>query len=146
MLLVLLLVAVPSLAFAPAPFPRSQPSARNSVAARDLAGCWTVTRAHRTEANGSLATIRTKFPSVTITPTRWVFHSSPTDVAYDLRINPTKKPAEIHLAYTGQKEPFFQGVIERKDDTLRIIYSSQQRPTGFKNQPSNCYVLTLKRQ
>jgi uncharacterized protein (TIGR03067 family) len=141
---VLPLFALVSLAFAPAPLPK-QLRPENSVAVKNLVGNWEVTQAQRTEDKGALLPVETEFRAITITLTRWVFHSRPQDVSYDLRTDPDKMPAEFQLAYHGQQEPLFQGIIERRGNVVRVIYSSRHRPTSFKNQP-NCYVLTLKRQ
>jgi uncharacterized protein (TIGR03067 family) len=139
---VLPLLIVMSLGFAPAPVYRPKPG--NSVAVNDLVGTWRCVALRCTTDEKPLDPAAENAGTVTITAARWLFGDG--RAKFDLRIDHAKTPAEFDLAYSGQVEPHFRGVIERRGDTVRVIYSCQSRPTGFDSKAANCYVMTLKRQ
>jgi len=143
------LIAVLLVGFAPAPFPR--PS-KHYVATRELIGAWRIITLHRTtdkEVTG-LKEVKPPVQIVNISPTRWVFGEGRLGIDrrrdFDFRINHAKRFTEIDFMELGEKVPTGRGIIELRGATLRIIYTWGKRPTGFKNQPPNCFVITLKRQ
>jgi uncharacterized protein (TIGR03067 family) len=144
MRLVLPFLAVLLLAFAPAPFPRrEQRRADDSLAVKDLVGTWRTVALLHPPSDVALDPKDHGVATVTISDARWVFASGS---GFDLRIDHAKQPAQIDLMYVGQKDPHGMGIIERRGDTLRVIYAWEKRPTGFEGQPKGCYLLTLKRQ
>jgi uncharacterized protein (TIGR03067 family) len=139
----LLPLAVVCLAFAPAPFPRRERRADDSVAVQNLIGTWQTVALIHPPSDVVLDPNAHGVGTVSITDTRWVFASGS---GFDLRIDQAKRPAQIDLTYEGQKNPHGMGIIERRGDTLRVIYAWEKRPTGFQGQPKGCYLLTLKRR
>lgn len=139
-------LALLSLAFAPVPKPKP-PRPKDSVAVKDLVGTWLVTAVHATTNTGQLKPVNEDIRVVIVSSTKWVFGNlSKETSSFDLRIDHARRPAEIDLMYAGQKEPHGRGIIERRGDMVQVIYAWGKRPTGFRDQPPNCYVLTLKRE
>lgn len=139
---VLPLLALLSLAFAPAPPYRPKPG--DIVSVENLVGRWRCEEMYRTPGRERLDPVAQNAAIITIGPTRWVFADG--RVGYDLRIQTARTPAEFDLAYSGQVEPLFRGLLERRGETVRVIYSSRKRPTSFEDPSPSCYTLKLRRQ
>jgi hypothetical protein len=92
--LVLLLFPL-TLAFAPAPLPRPN-TAKSSVAVKDLLGTWRATGLYVLPDKTLQDPAKHGVTHVTISLTQWVF-KGPGGATYDLRIDPTKKPAELDM-------------------------------------------------
>jgi len=143
------LLAVLSLtAFAPAPLPRRTAPIKDAVDHKSLIGTWRATKLGQTGSTEERDPASNGVAQVTITETQWVFNRNQNNTAtYDLRIEHLKRPAEIDFMHAGQKDPYGRGVIKREGNTLRIIYTgSTTRPTGFENQSSGFWDLTLVRE
>jgi hypothetical protein len=126
-----LALALLSLAFAPAPFPKRQARLTNSLEVSQLVGTWSITG-----ARGGLS-------QIVITPTQWTF-GTPGRVTYDLRIHHVKTPAEFDLMRVGETHPYGRGLIRREGETIRVIYRwDGLRPASFDD--SKGIVLTLVR-
>jgi uncharacterized protein (TIGR03067 family) len=145
-LLVAAALAASLTAFAPAPLPRrGRASEKDSVALAALIGTWRATSLRQT-GPGQAPVGRGGIDSVRISATQWIFNPGRGPTTYDLRIDHTRKPAEIDMMYVGQKEPYGRGIIKRDGNTLRIVYNwGAQRPAGFDNQPGGYWDLTLVR-
>jgi hypothetical protein len=114
-----LLLASSSLAFAPAPLPKRQARWNNSLEVSQLVGTWSLAGRH-----GALS-------HVVITPTQWTF-GNPGQVTYDLRIHHDRTPAEFDLMQVGQTQPYGRGLICREGDSIRVIYRwDGLRPASF---------------
>jgi uncharacterized protein (TIGR03067 family) len=147
LLLAAALAAASLMAFAPAPLPRrGGRSDKDSVSLTALIGTWRATSLKQT-GQAQVQAGRGGIDSVQITATQWIFNPGRGPTTYDLRIDHTRKPAEVDMMYAGQKDPYGRGIIRREGNTLRIVYNwGTQRPTGFDNQPGGYWDLTLVRE
>lgn len=143
--LIVAAAAVLLTAFAPAPLPRRQTPQLDSVSLKALMGDWKATSLKQT-GNGPQPA-RGGIDQVTITQTQWIFNRRSGATPYDLRIDHTRRPAEIDLMHAGQSEPYGRGIVKREGNVLRVVYHwGAQRPTGFENQPPGYWELTLVRE
>jgi uncharacterized protein (TIGR03067 family) len=137
---VLLLLALLSLAFAPAPFPKP-PGAKGSLAVKNLVGTWRIAAIYHYPNRVPREPARAGATHVTITATGWEFKGSAA-ASYELRLDPTKQPAELDFIRPGQGTPHGRGLIRREGRALRVIYQwGSSRPTGFESQPKGCELL-----
>ena len=124
----LLLLALLSLAFAPAPFPRRQrPQAR-------LEGRWL------------LVTGPNRGVEMLIEPARMTFlHRSP--VVYRLTLDAQKRPARYDIAYPGRSEAAFLGIYKVDGDTLVLCsnLAGHGRPTAFEGLGRGSSIEVYKR-
>jgi hypothetical protein len=141
---VLLSLALLPLAFAPAPLPRRQARANDSLAVARLVGVWRATGLYHTPNKARLDPDRGGVGHVIITPTRWTF-SKTTPVVYDLRIHDDRRPVQFDLMHQGSKQPYGMGLMRREGNLIRVIYGwNGTRPKDF--EESGYVVLTLVRE
>jgi uncharacterized protein (TIGR03067 family) len=141
------LLAVMALtAFAPAPLPRRDARIRDSLSVKDLLGVWRATELYNTPNKALLDPAANGVGHVTISDAKWVFGRQ-NGTTYDLKIDPSKNPAEIDFMYVGQQDPYGRGIIRRQGNTIRVIYNwGNQRPTAFENQQGSYWDLTLVKE
>jgi uncharacterized protein (TIGR03067 family) len=138
-------------AFAPAPLPKREPKVNDSVAVANLLGGWKATRLLSAGSNTPQDPKSNGVQHVTITPTQWIFNKPQNaPVEYDLKIDHTKKPAEINFYNKGQGtggSPYGTGIIRRDGNQIRIVYTwGGKRPMNFDEPPSSGWDLTLQRE
>jgi hypothetical protein len=142
--LVLLMLAVLSLAFAPIPFPKPKNEAKNALAVKKLVGTWRISAIYHHPNKVPRDPGRSEPTHIIISPTGWAF-KGPAAVSYDLRIDHTKTPGEFDLMRHGQLQPYGRGLIRREGRAIRVIYRwNGARPTSFENEPSGCEMLLLR--
>jgi uncharacterized protein (TIGR03067 family) len=146
-LFVALIVVMGLTAFAPAPLPRRDTRPKDGVDVASLVGSWKATRL--LSNNIPIDVASNGVSNVTITVNQWVFSSGPNNrTEYDLKIDHTKKPAEINFYHKGRRTdgaPYGTGIIKREGNKIRIIYHWSRRvPMSFDNPPRGFYDLTLQ--
>src|SRR5262245_53721610 len=120
---IFLALALLSLAFAPAPFPRRE---RAQDEAKRIEGHWQ-------QVSGTNVGV-----TMLIEPGRLIFSGwkgidPSTRIVYDLTLDPLKRPATYDVADQGRKEAEFLGIYKLEGDTLisccRLAHLG--RPTAF---------------
>lgn len=136
---VLTSVCVLVLGFAPVPFPKKKARGERAISAAELVGTWRVVQVVR-------APDRTPQPgqpgaAVTFGLTQWRFGAA----TYDVRFDPSKRPAEFDLMRPGQGVVYGRGVIRRDGERVVMAYTwNGPRPAGFEGLTQG-FVRTLER-
>jgi uncharacterized protein (TIGR03067 family) len=109
----LLILAVASLAFAPAPLPR--PERRPRVALPSMEGRW---QGHH---------------QLLVTPTHLIYNPDTTKTEYELVVDRTAQPATYDLRFPRDGRVSWKGIWKVEGDTLTLYYrqASEGRPTRF---------------
>lgn len=142
----LLLLAVLSLAFAPAPLPRRPARDDGSLSGEKLAGTWRGIELCNTQDNVKRDPAQMGVGHVTITATQWAWGKSAGPDALTLRIDATRSPAEIDFIRPGQQGPSGRGLIRREGNAIRVLFNWGVRPTSFDNPQPGCWNLKLVRE
>ncbi len=145
--LLLCLALLGVVAFAPAPFPRT--GRRGSdVAIEQIQGTWTILKLEMTDGKGGLTDQGNYLKEVRIDRDRWSFFyrdSNNKPVIYRLGIDTSQAPAALDLTRPGAPKPYGTGIISRRGNSMRVLYSfGMKRPTSFDKQPSGYWQLTLQ--
>jgi uncharacterized protein (TIGR03067 family) len=137
-------------AFAPAPFPRPRRASQDPVAVARIQGSWTILKLEMTNDKGGKADQGNYLSEIRIENNRWHFvyrNPGTKPVTYVLAIDANATPASIDLTREGESKPYGIGIIVRKGDSIRMLYSfGKQRPTSFDNPPGGYWLLTLERK
>jgi hypothetical protein len=154
----LLLVGTLSLAFAPAPFPRSRPATSRTFISLDVfQGRWKVVRMETTLPNGKRNAWNWGVKTIRVRGGQMAYLSgSAADTRapdYPLSIVAGNGRTAIDWYFPGEKvsgSPRMVGLIKRDGDTIQILYKPhtgpRERPKGFENPPEGWYLKTLKRE
>jgi uncharacterized protein (TIGR03067 family) len=140
-----------SLAFAPAPFPRPTRRGGNEskVSLARLQGTWTIVQI---EHIGKTPQVQERhgLETVRIERDRWSFvyrDASKPPVVYTLAVDGSKKPAILNLMVVGQVQPYGKGLLLRRGNELKALYSfTKVRPSRFEPLPSGYVLMTLRRR
>jgi uncharacterized protein (TIGR03067 family) len=138
-LLVLLALAVLTLGFAPAPFPRRD---RSREDARKIEGVWVqfVPGQPVPVMGGTRLVIR---------PGRLTYNPETSPYAYALTIDTTKTPPTYDIKGIGGGAPgaVFAGIYRVEGDTLTLCYNSgsHNRPTAFDGPGKGTFIEHYKR-
>lgn len=124
-----LLIVFASLAFAPAPFPRTE--RKSKLYAPSIQGTW---------QGGS---------TIEITPTQLNYHPGPGSIQYVLTLNAHAHPATYDLTRVGKGGggADYLGIYKVDGDTLTLCYNGagSGRPTAFEGQGKGSFTEVYKR-
>lgn len=141
------LAALAQAAFAPAPFPRRESRDKDVLTHTALIGNYRTVSLVQTGSTAQRDVSTNGVTHVSITSTQWIFNKNNSPTTYDLQVDHTKRPVEFNMLYVGQKDPYGRAVVRREGNKIRVIYNwGAQRPTGFENQPSGYWDMTLVRE
>ena len=133
MRMLMLTCATLLLGFAPAPFPRQQPSSREGDL-QQMQGEWTLVS---TEVGGKKRPDTVNAVSkLTISGNQWVvtYRDFASNARATIEIDPSKDPKTIDLTLRGEEEPA-RGIYKLEGDTLTVCRNATvggARPKEFK--------------
>jgi uncharacterized protein (TIGR03067 family) len=137
--LLVLLVCLPSLGFAPAPFPKP-----NKDDLTRLGGAWTVLRYER--GSGSLRGTTTKM-QVKVRGTKWEFlKDSRVTAEYFVKVDAKASPRAIDMKGRAGE---LLGIYRIDGDQLEMVFHHfgvKERPVGFDKLDPGAYRLVMKRE
>jgi len=133
-----LLLALSSLAFAPAPFPRAERNTRQTNHLERLQGWWVLVK-----HNGRPTTLHFEVRGKV-----WN-HSSPKD-AWAITLDPHAKPARIDLVGIAPQTGHFRGIYKFEGDTftysLHLGGGEEDRPRDFDASRPDAWVSVFERR
>jgi uncharacterized protein (TIGR03067 family) len=136
----ILLLAIGSLAFAPAPFPKPD-SSKDDL--KKMQGEWAQVRF---DLGGRADQVRNFTVVITGDRLRWFLDGKPF-VAWSITLDGTRKPREFDARGTegSVKGSTFLGVYRLKGEFLTICYHASQRPTGLQSDKPGVWLEVFKR-
>jgi hypothetical protein len=146
--LVLALVVLSALAFAPAPFPRSRRGDRAAISLDQFQGLWKAESFETVIQNGRQRHTGWERTQVRVEGDRWTYlEGGSLNAAYRIRIA-RNSPAAIEFYNLGDKgELYMKGLIHRRQGAVEILFYNAKTgtaATSFDNPPVGWWVLTLR--
>src|SRR3954454_3084690 len=148
--LIVALVVLSALAFAPAPFPRTKRSDRAEITLAQFQGLWKAERFESVIQNGRQRHTGWERTQVRVEGDRWTYlEGGSLNAAYRISIA-KDRPAAIEFYKLGDKgELYMSGLIRRRQDRVEILFfnvdNGGARATSFDRPPLGWWVLTLRR-
>lgn len=150
--LLLLLITLTLVGFAPAPLPRRGKAVAHPLDLRSLHGRWKVVSLWRYGQNAQISYRIDVWREIRIEQGQWKFCSEENGALtpktiYKLAIDTTQTPAAIDFLRLTDSKPWMMGIVQMKDGKLEVLYkpSATERPTNFENPPADFYLFTLTR-
>jgi uncharacterized protein (TIGR03067 family) len=149
--IVVCLLALSAVAFAPAPFPKaSRPGPPNEITVTTFQGTWRVTGMSRALRDGKHSPHKWDVTHIRIRDDEWTFMDGDTpNTSYRITINNLQQPAglDFYNRSGGNGEAPGKGIIRRKGDVVEILYSfgNVSRAVSFDPPTVNHWILTLKK-
>jgi uncharacterized protein (TIGR03067 family) len=147
------LVALAALAFAPAPFPKTQRGGeRDEITIQTFQGTWRVAGMKRSRRDGNHTPHNWNITHIRVKNDRWTFlENGNSNADYTITITNSQKPAALDfygLNLARQGKPQGSGIIRRKGAVVEIIYTfgNLKRASSFEHPPDDQWILTLHKQ
>jgi len=147
--LVVALVVLSALAFAPAPFPRSKRIDRGAINLDRFQGLWKAESFETVIQGGRQRHTGWERTQVRVEGDRWTYlEGGSLNAAYRIRIA-RNSPAAIEFYSLGDKGDLsMRGLIRRREDRIEILFynvGNNVRARSFDHPPLGWWVLTLRR-
>jgi uncharacterized protein (TIGR03067 family) len=145
-------VALLSLAFAPAPFPKQERRGQTDEITLDtFQGSWRVTNMQTSQANGQHVPYSWNVTHIRVAKDRWTFMQRDAEVSGTyISIDHTKRPALVNFYSQADQKGVVSGVglIRRQGPKVQVLYrwgDEKNRPLTFEPPPEGPWIITLER-
>jgi uncharacterized protein (TIGR03067 family) len=146
-----LLLVLCSLAFAPAPLPRTpRRPASDEITLASFQGSWRATKMVRTLGDGQTTPQAYGWTHARIVGDRWTFMvGSQEGSTLRISIDNTRKPAFMNFHYPpDRRQVYGVALIRRHQGKVEVMYrwgGEAGRPTSFDRPPNGLWIVTLEK-
>lgn len=139
------LILIAATAFAPAPLPKRQRGAAESISLARLQGTWVVEKVE-TSTNGGYRRTNDPLTEVAIEGARWTFiNGGNRSTSLGLKLDGGRVPAWFDLGEQGNSQT--SGIIRLQGGVLQVLYQwGRPRPNSFEAPPEGYWCITFRRK